>query len=343
MPKVLALISVVALSLLLAASAQAARGMESAIEDEDIFVTGKSLVSAQEGYQFLRQLGIKRQRILIGSSSVKTGTGYDFSVYQAAIQQSLANGVKVQVSLLGPANKPKVPEFARFATAAAQAFKGNVDRYSIWNEPNLVDRLKPVRTAPTQYRKLYAAGYKAIKKADPKAKVWIGETSPYVSSKRRGRNPVAFLRELACVNARYRVVKRCTKLKADGYAHHPYDFQSAPAKSNRGADAATVGTLSNLTRALTKLQRSRQITGTRNIYLTEFGYLATTRRRVSESLRAKYTTQAFTLARRTPRIRQMLQYLLAQPTSTSSPFTTGVLTRNGQPLPVFNALVRFAK
>jgi hypothetical protein len=66
------------------------------------------------------------------------------------------------------------------------------------------------------------AGYQAIKASDGAAKVLIGETVPYAQG-RRAMAPVKFLRKMACVNNQYRRVRRCPKLKADGYAHHPYD------------------------------------------------------------------------------------------------------------------------
>ena len=69
------------------------------------------------------------------------------------------------------------------AAVVAEHFAGRVDRYSIWNEPNWKTWLGPLRAAPAIYRQLYVRGYGAIKKADPKAKVLIGETSPY---ERRG-------------------------------------------------------------------------------------------------------------------------------------------------------------
>ena len=55
----------------------------------------------------------------------------------------------------------------------------------------------------------------------------IAETSPY---KRPGfsQSPLTFLRALTCVNAKYKKTRSCPALKADGYAHHPYDFNHAP-------------------------------------------------------------------------------------------------------------------
>jgi hypothetical protein len=74
--------------------------------------------------------------------------------------------------------QPDVADFGRFAAATAEHFRGRVDRYGIWNEPNYIAWLKPLNRAPALYRKLYLAGYKAIKANDGAAKVLIGETVP---------------------------------------------------------------------------------------------------------------------------------------------------------------------
>ena len=270
---VLAALTVLAFT---AGPAHAARGMKVAIEDEDVFITGHPDVSIPQGYAFLNQLGIKNMRVLITEASVQEGGGFDFHHYLGVINQANQNGVAVQVVLVGRYPKPNIPEFTRFATAAATALAGRVTFYSIWNEPNLKAWIRS-RSRATIYRNLYVAGYKAVRAADPRAKILIGETSPFARGS-QGTPPLRFLRQVACVNNNYKVTKRCPKLKANGYAHHPYDFEKAPKRSNRGPDNATIGTLKNLTGALTKLQRSGQIKGTRNVYLTEFGYLATGRR-----------------------------------------------------------------
>ena len=65
------------------------------------------------------------------------------------------------------------------AGIVAKHFKGRIDRYSIWNEPNWRTWLQPLKSGPRLYRDLYTRGYAAIKRADRRAKVLIGETSPY--------------------------------------------------------------------------------------------------------------------------------------------------------------------
>jgi hypothetical protein len=127
------------------------------------------------------------------------------------------------------------------------------------------------------------------------------------------------------------------KLKADGYAHHPYDFEHAPKRSIRGKDDATIGSLRHLTRALDELAHSGQLKGTKKLYLTEYGYLATGRRGLSERKRASYLKQGLRIARKNRRVKEVVQYLLVQPNN-GSPFTTGIISASGVATPSFAVL-----
>ena len=91
--------------------------------------------------------------------------------------------------------KPDPVKFAAFVRTVAAHFKGRVDRYAIWNEPNLSAWLAPTSTSPAQYRSLYKNAYTAIKTVDPNAKVLFGELAP----NRDGRTiaPIKFLKAAA--------------------------------------------------------------------------------------------------------------------------------------------------
>ena len=98
---------------------------------------------------------------------------YDFSVFDRLIDRAAAAGIRVHVSLTGPAPrwanarhygerkawfKPSATEFGKFASVAAQHFKGRVDRYSIWNEPNWKTWLGPLKSGPALYRNTLQGG-----------------------------------------------------------------------------------------------------------------------------------------------------------------------------------------
>jgi hypothetical protein len=319
-----------------AGPASAAGGMKVGIEDESVFVSGNPVISSTQGYQMLDDLGIKTMRVLVTQSSVQTGNNFDFVAYQNMLQQARSNGVAVQVVLVGKYPRPNYSSWAKFAQAAGTAFKGKVSFYSIWNEPNLNAWIKGSNKGAI-YRKLYTAGYKAIRKGDSSAKILMGETSPGIF-RSRGIAPLKFLRQLACVDNDYKPLKgkKCPALKANGYAHHPYDLDHAPRQSNLGPDSATIGTLGNLRKALNKLRG--RLRGTRTIYLTEFGYALTGPHKLPASKAAAYLKQSVGIARRTPQVKELIQYLLINPASSKDPFPTGLLSNDGDPNPLYAAL-----
>ena len=348
--------------------ADAARGMEIAIWDDPVF-RDQAYFNREKALEHARALGVTRLRLVANwaftlprnqqvAKSKPAGVAYNFASIDSAIDAAARHGIRTYVSVQGPAPawaagnrklgnyKPKQAEFANFTALLARHEKGRVDRYSIWNEPNWKTWLAPMSSAPSQYRGLYSRGYKAIKAADPKAKVLIGETAPY-AQKGRAIAPVAFLRSVACLNKKYKRVRKCTKLKADGYAHHPYYFSKAPNFKYPGKDNATMGTLGNLSRGLDRISRSGQIRrnggGKLGLYLSEFGYFSSGHRALSRSKRAKYLAQGFKMALANGRVKQQLQYELVQPPkgSTYSFFDLGLLSKSGKKQPQYNSLRSF--
>src|SRR3954467_2411776 len=69
---------IISLFALLVPAAMAQAKPEIAIQDEDVFVDGKTLGPTQ-GYERLAELGVHRMRILVSADSVETGGGgFDF-------------------------------------------------------------------------------------------------------------------------------------------------------------------------------------------------------------------------------------------------------------------------
>jgi len=352
---------------------RAARGMELALQDDATFLVGGKKVPRAKAYSYARQLGVTRLRVNLlwaytMNSDVYTARRkpakiqYFFNQIDQVVDQAAENGIRVHLSLTGPAPrwarpkasikqawyKPNTTEFGKWAGIVAKHFAGRVDRYSIWNEPNWRTWLGPLKSQATLYRSLYVKGYAAIKKADPRAKVLIGETAP---TERKGSStaPLAFLRKVACVNTKYKRVAHCPKLKADGYAHHPYDFSHAPNFKYPGADNVTLGTMSRLTKALDKLRKSGALRtpsgGRMPVYLTEYGYFATGHRALKPKTRVRYLQQAYSIALKNSRIKSQLQYLLVSPprNSSSAFFNLALLTTSGKKYPQFGGLQRWFK
>jgi hypothetical protein len=281
---------------------------------------------------------------------------YNWGAYDNLVDNATAHGIQVEMTLSGPVPawadgrkrigvyKPSARHFGGFASDAAQHFAGRVSRYSIWNEPNYPSWLQPTSSAPEIYRALYRAGYAAVKKVSKDNEVLFGETSPYAANKKTIA-PLAFVRRATCVDSRY---KRhgCSALRADGYAHHPYDFKHKPTYRYPGADNVTLATLGRLTTALAKLARAKALVdpggGALPVYLTEYGYFSSGKYRVSERKQAAYLKQAFTTAQRNSRVKQMLQYLLVTPPKSLRFFDPSIVRRNGKPLLAFKTLKAWA-
>jgi hypothetical protein len=359
------------LLLLAAAPAHAARGMEVAISDEEVMVDGTD-GNPLVAYQAAKALNATRMRIIVQWARVSDAADttpspdpdYNWAPIDNAVDAAAAYGMRTQLVLAGPAPAygaglfkslrvkwPKPQLYADFAGAAAAHFKGRVDRYSIWNEPNYPAWIAPQKQSPKIYRALYEAGYQAIKSADPRAKVLIGETVPYggkVSRKLSGlaTPPLAWLRTVACVDAHYKPIGHCAPLKADGYAHHPYEFTMAPtARAFPGADNAPIQALGRLQAALKKLAQAHALTTASgkapDIYLTESGYFVSGKRKVPSAKRALWLPQQFQVAAAQPGVREMLQYNMFVPSDTT--FTTGLFSLAGPALPEYRTLLSWTR
>ena len=334
-----------AVVLALAPSASAKPGMEVAVQDDFVFVT-QGYYKRSSAFSRIAQFRAKWLRVNVSWNAVNGSQArsrskprkvrYDWTAYDSLINASRAAGVNLQLTLTGPAPawatgnkkvgpyKPNVTHFKAFVREAVRHFAPFVDRYSIWNEPNLAPWLAPLSAAPKMYRSLYARAYSEIKKADPSAQVLIGETSPY-ATKGRSIAPVSFIAQVLKYGA----------LKADGYAHHPYDLTHKPDYKYPGSKNATLGTLNNLVRELDRQAASGRLRtpggAALDVWLTEYGYLRAGRHKVSEGTRAAYLKQAYDMALANPRVRQILQYLLVQPGSKYAFFDMSLLNRSGKP------------
>jgi hypothetical protein len=325
-------------------------GLEVAIQDNAVLLE-RHYYDRDRAFDRLRELGVSWIRAPVIWDRVEKGGRYDWAQVDSLVDAARARGFHVQLGLIPPAPasatgdgrpgvvRPDPRRFGALARAAAEHFRGRVTRWSIWNEPNLVNWLEPVADMPQLYRALYEAGYAAIRAADPEARILIGETAPYV---RRGNGiaPLEFLRRVLAAGP----------LRADGYAQHSYDFASPPERPYPGADNVTLGSIGRLTGELDRLAASHYLEdrGGRplDVWITEFGYLQTTGRALAPQRRADYVRRAFELAAsRYPRVRQLLQYLLVSPPPgfPGGRFDTSLLTRTGVPTPAFGALAAWSR
>jgi hypothetical protein len=361
------------------APAQAAKGMEVALQDDPIFLQ-RDYYDRDRALAQARELGVTRLRVSLGWAAVNGDQGrdrsvpaqpvYDFSRHDDLIDAAAAFGIRLQINIIPPApawatgdrrvgvERPNARRYGQFVRTVAEHFKGRADRYAIWNEPNHVGWLTPQSTAAAQYRQLYLEAYKSVKRADPSAQVLIGELVPYKNGSRSSA-PLLFLRQLTCTRTSsgvpgvrgYRMRKSgsCPALRADGLAHHPYEYRGPPESGYPGNDNVTIGTLGRLNSALAELGRLRSLATPKRravpIFVTEFGYFGAGRNAHPDLRRASYLRRAYEIGVANPSVRQMTQYLLVRPPRryTGSYFDMSIVNQDGQPMAPFTELARWSK
>jgi hypothetical protein len=343
------------------ASAWAAGNLEVGMEDERLLLSDPA--QAQGAIAGMAAAGVDIVRIHARWIDVSPGKGarhrprgfdpgnersrrYDWHTLDQAVDLTRAAGMRVMLSVTGPGPlwtsrapgrhnpryKPSPALFAKFARAVATRYGDRVDRYLIWNEPNVAGWLEPQQTcvsrrvcvpaSPHIYRGLVRAARPAIEKADPGAQVLLGELAPRGHAAISTRSPVSplpFLRALACVDRHYKPLRRgpCRGFKpasADAFGYHPHGVEFGPENPNPDRDQAQIGDLPRLFSVLDRLTRSGRI-GAPNrrfdVYLTEFGYQTSPPDHdvgISLGRQARYLQQAAYLAWRLPRVRNLTQY-----------------------------------
>jgi hypothetical protein len=287
---------------------------------------------------------------------------YDWSAYDRAVQDAAKYNIKVLFSIVGTptwANGGRAAKYAptrpialqNFATAAARRYSGTfepttdgpalpaVHLWLAWNEPN-----NPVFLYP-QYRKVNgrwfaqsAYSYVRICNAiwtgvhsvqHTAAKVACGGTDPRGNnqprSKRASISPLAFLRSVKKFNLRH----------FDAWAHHPYASRPTekPTSKPNAKDKSTIilGNIGVLVKELTRLY------GKKPVWITEYGYQTRPPDRtfgVAWNTQAKYLAQAYSIARKNPRI-QMMIWFLVKDESRLAGWQSGFFTTAGKRKPSY--------
>ena len=365
----------IALLVLLAAPAHASpRQVMSFEAPDELFDDGRRDATLNE----IRAFGVTRVRQLVYWQSFAPRpnrkrkprfNATDPSAYPAApwtrldrlIESAEARGIDVMLTPTGPVPKwatgpkkdnltrPNAKLFGQFVKALARRYGTRVTTWSIWNEPNQPQFLLPQYVkkrpySPRIYRNLYRAAHRAIRsvRSNRRDKILIGETSP------RGNenivHPLRFLRGMACLNGSYKKTRKCSRLPADGYAHHAYTTRIGPRFVPDHRDDVTIGVLNRLVRALDRAGRARGIPKRLRIYLTEFGIQSEPDRisGVSFERQPAYYAIAEHMAYVNPRVALFSQYLMRddQPREEGyrfRGFESGLRRSNGARKPAYRA------
>jgi hypothetical protein len=362
----LALAATLAACLLAPAAASADAALETGLADDDIVLKSPSV--ADRYAADWATAGVDGVRVHVGWREVAPDpdatlpprefhaadpSSYAFGGLDRAVRVLRDHGLHVTLGLWGPAPvwasqdpsrhdgrwKPSPQYFRAFATAVAEHFGADVDRYEIWNEPNHPLWLMPQRSggalaSPKLYRELVLAAAPAIHAADPGAQVLMGALAPSGSDARTqgaAVRPLAFLRSMACVDSRYRKLRTGTcngfsPPAADAFSLHPHGIKLSPDAHARSRDDAPIGDLPHFEAVLDKLTKAGrlQVVGASRfpLYLTEFAYQTNPPDRflgVPLSTQAAWLSRSAQKAWADPRVRSLTWYV----------WKDGALGRNG--------------
>jgi hypothetical protein len=354
----------VLLALLLAAAPARAAGPEIGVADDRILFVGGADPDRTVAEWSANGVDVVRLFALWSRIEGKGG-GYHWHSLDQAVQRVRGAGLKVMLTVSGPGpdgpSRPDKRRFAAFAGAVASRYGADVDRYIIWNEPNLPSWLQPQASctrrgctpvAPHLYRGLVRAAYPAIRSADPGAEVLIGTMSSRgqdLRSRNATLRPMVFLRALGCVDARYRrlrsgLCKGFRPATGDGFAFHPHGTLTSPDVEYRNRDDVNLASLGRLESALDRLQRGGRLRATTRrfgLFLDEYGYQTRPPDRtagVSLATQDRWLQKAAYRAWRDPRVRLLTQYQwLDEPLRRAgSPFAgwqSGLRFVSGKPKP----------
>jgi hypothetical protein len=284
---------------------------------------------------------------------------------------------------------PSPSEFAAFVHAVGQRYSGDynpktgrlspgdeddlprVSFWSIWNEPDYGPSLAPqgapnnpkIERSPWMYRNLLDAAWSALHQTAHGSDTFVfGEVAPrgYPNPQQQhaswgifsGMKPLQFLRNMYCVDARYRPLRGAAAalrgcptnaagsrnfrarhpalFNASGFSDHPYSRWYPPnVEPQNDPDYSSLAVIGQLTRALDRLNRVYGSNTRFPIWNTEYGYITSPPKHtpdpiygihsvprviyIKQSTAAYYINWAEYISWRNPRIASTAQYLLNDP------------------------------
>jgi hypothetical protein len=355
--------------LVLPGAASAAKDMEVGIADENV-LNGSTPGGADLTVAKWKASGVDDVRIFAqwdkfapAKDATKAPAGfvaddpasYDLTALDRKIDVVVKHGLNVTLVITGPgpvwgsseaarrngAWKPDPAQFGDYATAITKHVAARVDRYIVWNEPNVKTWLQPQyqcvtkkgasppvdcrSVAPHLYRDLARVGYRSIHAADAGARVAIGGTSSFGNEFALNGNsttrPLEFLRTMSCVDGKYRTMKSAAckgykPLTAEALAYHPHSTTKSPGQADRDPNNARMADLPRVTKMLDRLSsRNRLKVGGQKkmpLWLDEYGYQTNPPDpddgHQSPSVAAAYLQWGWSLAARNPRVETLTQY-----------------------------------
>ena len=292
---------------------------------------------------------------------------YDWDRSDASVVAAQLHGIRVVLTLVGTpgwANTSgdwrypprRLADFKDFAVAAARRYSGSfaaegteplprVDRWTVWNEPNLRFFFRPqwkkiggrwIAVSARRYAQLCSAAWEGIHQAGAEAgvveTVACGVTAPRGNDTpglRGTVSPLRFLRAMHRAGAHF-----------DVYAHHPYSARNSPDWVPPDSRWIALGNIGRLTGLVRRLYGPRM-----RVWLTEFGYRTNPPDNgwsISWAKQAQYLEDAYWIARANPHVDMLVWYQLRDDTAPNG-WGSGLLTSTSLKKPAYRTFATLAR
>lgn len=210
----------------------------------------------------IQSLGVTSVRFYVPWVLVESSKGtYDWSQVDRVVAALNARGMTSTVAVNHTASWAGTPitgpfdpaDYASFVSALATRYKGQINAYEVWNEPNSTHFYDP--NDPTSYTEALKAAYTAIKAADPDATVIAGVLAYWPTSNDVFANPVTFIEQMYAAGAAGYF---------DALSYHPYQYSVTYSQNTDSNSPA------NQIAAIRALMDSNGDTA-KKIWITEYG------------------------------------------------------------------------
>lgn len=151
---------------------------------------GYGIITSEQRYNVVQALGFNWVKINLSWKMVQGTRGgpYNWSSFDASVDAARSNGFSILMrvddspqwaSNSTQFNAPPIDDndFAEFMYQVALHFRGRVQAYEIWNEPNLAIEWGWKQPDPVKYGRMLKALYPRVKQADVNATVVTGGLS----------------------------------------------------------------------------------------------------------------------------------------------------------------------
>jgi hypothetical protein len=137
--------------------------------------------------------------------------------------------------------------------------------------------------APKRYRKLLNRFYAGVHKAQRRATVIAGATSPFGDSRkhqlypdRPRMHPMVFLRTVLCLNSKLKRAKCKSKPHLDAVSAHPLNIQNGPHYKPHSKNDSQVANFSRVRKILRAAKRAHTVRpkGRKSLWVTEAGMIS---------------------------------------------------------------------